>query len=612
MGVRQENVSVARRVAELEQAIIRQELILIRTTFVVMARGPEPDYKTVAEVLAAAGEPPNPVEVRRIPDLELLINPVSQARKLRHKLSPAGRSSFDALKSRPGVRVLDIEIRCHEAQLEAIRSTAPTTASYGGNRAGKSMILVWRLFRRWMLRGGRGKRFWWVAPVMKKAITEGLWVIAGPMGLGGGVWPNEVFASLRPMSEEKKNPSLRMIDGSTILFEHGNFSDARNLKSSNVTDAVVDEVGAIKSLAVWHQAQIRVSQSGGSVAASTTRVYGHWSHDEIALRAKEAGEDLIRVMQFDLFDNPFMSYAAIWQLFLNDKTLTRKQLEKQVLPAEDKRAACMALVTRAKSLREHFGVEVASSMLMWTEWDNSLIYTSEHERHDKVHIERAGKLRTLLNITEAVMGREHRRAYREGKRFRVWAGFDPNVRGHACVLELFGEGRTLEEAVANVSSWTVMVSDEVQVDGSTMAMGEALFEKTGACPLYYDPHGAPGHAARGTEHVGDAEVLRRIGFLAEPATGQDIRTGKVPPLAQIPSRNVMHILMTERRFLVHQRCVGTIEAMTKDRRKPDGRMEKRSSPDSPSDYWSGFSDSVRYALWPIFGQTVLEQEEQEE
>jgi hypothetical protein len=611
MGARQENVSLARRVGDLETAIIRQELILIRTTFVVMARGHEPEYRTVAEVLAAAGDPPRPVELRRISDLELLINPVSQVRQLRHTLSPAGRTRFDDLKSRPGVRVLDIEIRCHEAQLEAIRSTAPTTASYGGNRAGKSMILVWRLFRRWVLRGGRGKRFWWVAPVMKKAITEGLWVIAGPMGLGGGVWPDEVFASLRPVSEEKKNPSLRMIDGSTILFEHGNFGDARNLKSANVTDAVVDEVGAIKSLSVWHQAQIRVSQSGGTVAASTTRVYGHWSHEEIALRAKEAGEDLIKVMNFDLFDNPFMSYAAIWQLFLNDKTLTRKQLENQVLPAADKRAACMGLVTRAKSLREHFGVEVASSMLMWTEWDNSLIYASERERHDRIHIERDGRRRALVNITEQVLAREWRRAYKEGRRFRCWAGFDPNVRGHAAVLELFGEGRNVEEAVANSSSWTVLVSDEVQVDGSTMAMGEALFEKTGACPLYYDPHGAPGHTARGTEHVSDAEVLRKIGFFAEPATGQDIRTGKVPPLAQIPSRNVMHILMQQRRFLVHQRCVGTIEAMNQDRRKPDGRMDKRSSPDSPSDFLSGHSDAVRYGLWPIFGRVVLHEENDE-
>jgi hypothetical protein len=66
----------------------------------------------------------------------------------------------------------------------------------------------------------------------------------------------------------------------------------------------------------------------------------------------------------------------------------------------------------------------------------------------------------------------------------------------------------------------------------------------------------------------------------------------------------MHVLMAGRRYCVHERCVGVIDAMKKDQRLADGRMDKRSSPDSDTDLRSGYSDSVRYGAWPVFKFTV--------
>lgn len=598
-----ENVALARRVARLERLLVEQSALWIRTTLVVCERDDEPEYTTTVEALRAAEDAPPVREVRRIPDLEALIDPVRRVKRLRNKLSPRGQARFDELKQRPGVRLIDIEIHCHEKQVGAILSDSPTVAGVGGNRGGKTRILDYWLLRRWLKRGHQQAVFWWVSPTTLKLIEQGVWELAGKDGLGGGVWPDEIFAELKHCPKTKKNPQLDLIDGSVVLFQHANHSGqsaAQNLKSANVTDAVADELGAIRDGANWHQLQIRVSQTGGSVAGSTTLVRGHWSHEDIIERAKEVGPDVIDLHEMDIFDNPWMSYAQIWRLFLNDKTLTPTQLERHVLPAEDKRAACLALRLPARSLREHFGIETMRTMNLWVSWRDELVYSSALTRHSEIVVSRDGKPVRLQNITAQVLARKWPEQAARGHRWSAWAGVDFNVRGHAAVLELFGEGPTLEDALAAPDTWTVLISDEVQVDGTTQELGLELRDRAGVVPVWYDPHGAPGHHARGTGTTTDAAILWQLGFPASPANGASITSGAPMQLSQIDSRNVMHALMEAGRLRVHERCTGFVRAMSAERRKPDGRVDKRSSPDSDSDFLSGFSDSARYGIWPIF------------
>lgn len=613
-----ENIAIERRVDMLETDLDGHQLILVRTTFVVCERAgvlvrgkvcPEPDYLTKSEVLRAARYEPAVREVRRERDLELLIDPVDQVRVLRSALPVELQSEFDDLSSQPEVKLIEVEIRCHEGQLGPIRSSAPLVAAFGGNRAGKSMILVWRLFRRWMLRGGppgedgKPRMFWWVGPDKTKVIEEGVWSLAGPNGTGGGVWPDALFRGLSPINLNKQNPQLQMADGSIIGFKHANHSGkqaGKNLKSAKVVDAVVDEVGAILSESNFHQVEIRVSQTGGSVGCSTTRVTNHWSHERITKRAAEAGPELLDVSFFDLFDNPWMTYARIWQLFLVDGTLSTRQLENVVLPADDKREACLSVITNPKSLREHFGIETASGHLMWTEWRPSLVYSGNQARHDYIHVTGVdGKAVRLINITGDVLARNWPQQAAQGLRWDSWAATDPNKRGHAVVFELFGSGRTVPEAIANKRSWTVLVTDEVQVDGTTLKLAHKVREQAGRIPVYYDPHGAPGHAARGTSgELTDAQVWRNVGHHTTPPNGTNA-AGKPRALNSELSRTVMHMLMKAGRLLVHERCTGVIDAFTRDQRKPDGRIDKRSSPDSESDFRTGYSDSARYGIWPI-------------
>ena len=93
-----ENIAIQRRIEALENVVTQQDLIWVRTTIVLVGRGPEPRYTNVREIIAAAERPPRPVVIERRPDLELLIDPVTQTRKLRHRRKPTDQLRFDEMK----------------------------------------------------------------------------------------------------------------------------------------------------------------------------------------------------------------------------------------------------------------------------------------------------------------------------------------------------------------------------------------------------------------------------------------------------------------------------------------------------------------------------------
>jgi hypothetical protein len=608
-----ENVAFASRVEEAERAVVDQELLCVRTTLVICDRGDEPDYLTPAEVLEAAKRialhPPIRVVERR-PDLCLLIDPVAGTRKLRHaQRTPEKLAAFDALVAE--ARVIDVEIRCHPKQVDAILSDAPVSATFGGNRAGKTRGGGgWWLFRRWMLRGGAINGdpavFWWVNPEITKAIEFGAWLIAGPNCMGGGMWPDEVFAAFKPITKKSKDPSLTLIDGSRIDFHHAHHSGEQagsNLKSANVRDIVVDEAGAIRNKQNWQQLLVRVSQSGGSVSAATTRVRNHWSTSEIEGNTSSA----VVTREIDLFDNPWMSYAAIYQLFLADQTFTDRQLAEILeFPREEQAAACRAKITRPESLLEHLGVAVEAADRLWTEWTGEHVVTDRETQHPTLIVTgEDGRALKLINCTALMLAAKwpamRDRMREEGRPMPgTWAGMDFNFCGHATTFELFGEGRNATEAYANQASWRVLVNSEVEVQGPTLKLAEALRKSTGgSIPIWCDPTGAmSGHDARGTGGSTDVAELLKAGFTAAPCNGYKPAPSGQPRqpqhLSLVDSRNVCHRLMHEGRLYVHARCTGLLDALEHD--KPT----KTSGVNSVSDRRSGWSDAMRYGLVKVF------------
>jgi hypothetical protein len=606
-----ENVALDRRVEEAERAVLDEELVCVRTAIVICERGIEPAYKTPREVIQAAKRislcPPI-IEVERRPDLCLLIDPVAGVRKLRHAQKTAEHlAEFDALVAE--ARIIDVEIRCHRKQLDSILADDPVSATFGGNRGGKTRGAGgWWLFRRWMLRGGpvNGEPavFWWISPEITKAIEFGAWLIAGSDCMGGGLWPDAVFVNRKPISKQCKDPSLTLIDGSRVDFHHAHTSGEQaggNLKSANVRDAVVDELAAIRNKQNWQQILVRVSQSGGSVSAATTRVRNHWSTEEIEGGAASSG-DAIVTREMDLFDNPWMARAAIYKLFLVDKTLTEQQLADLLeLPRDQQADACRARVTRPESLLEHFGIATEAGNRLWSEWARDRVIADREARHPAGLVVTAadGTAKRLRNITAAMLASKWQRATRDEKSFNAWAGMDFNFVGHTVLFELFGEGPTEDHALADQSKWVVLVVDEIEVTGTTLRLAEALTKRAGTVPIWCDPTGAMnGHEARGTAGSTDIAELRKHGHVAQPANGHSrssvSRVSDTQHLSVTDSRNVIHSLMADGRLYVHSRCAGLLDALEHD--KPT----KTSGVHSQSDIRSGYSDAMRYGLWPVF------------
>lgn len=591
-----ETQALAKRVDSLDRLVTDQEIVHVRTTIVVVERGDEPRYLSAAEALESATRlalcPPIR-ELRRFADLSVLIDPVKGTRKLRHRQRGLKLEAYDSLAAK--ARAIDIEITCHEGQVAAILSDAPITAVFGGNRSGKTEVEKWWLLRRWIKRGGPGATFWWVGPDLEKAISYGAWSIAGPMGQGGGSWPDAVFTGTRKITTATKAPTLYLIDGSVLAFMHAHHSGGRagdNLKSANVRDAVVDELTAVTSAENWTQVLARVSQSGGAVCTASTRKRGHWSRREIDELVATAGDDAIKVYALDIFDNPWMAYAAVWKLFLTDNTLSRRTLEVEVLADPDPPARARAVVTKPRSLQEHFGHEVADTSRLWSEWDGSAIVTGD----EHLWVSRNGQPVRLLDITAGVLRKHHDKPDQ-----RHWVGSDFNYIGHSVVLKVYGLGASTAEALANRDSWTVLVTDEIEVEGSSLRHAEAVVAKVGAGTwVPCDPQGAmQGHAGRGSANSTDAGEFRRAGLVPYPANGfEGVGTDRrARQINRSDSINVLHRLQAAGRFYVHERCEGLIDALTNDKHTKGGGG-------SASDRRSGYSDAARYGCWPVFRHLV--------
>ena len=604
-----ENTSIQRRVDALADEVADVRLVFVRVTFVVCARGAERLYLTAQEVIAAAGDAPPVVELERIDGPRLLVDRLTGERWLRHTLDADGQAAFDV--EAETAELVDVEIKGHAKQILAIRSKAPLVVARGGNRSGKTMVQAWRLFLRWVLRGhgafdgSEAALFWWVAPDLTRAINNGLFLLAGPHALGGGKWPDRVFSSMTFASSKAKSAEeRRMVDGSRIAFLHANTRGEQagdNLKSVNVTDAVVDELAAVPDQRSWDQVNIRTIQTGGSVTTGTTpKPSKAWVRLVVDEEMVEAGAAL--EVTLAMVDNPWISFAALFMGFLKDRTLTKRQLELEVLPyPEDYLGALQRTVTSKRALREHFGLELGDERKLWTDWSEDLIYSgpaiSPSKTRRSIWLDRDGVGVEYLNITPQILARYWARQRDHGRVFSRWLGLDFNYHARSIVLELYGEGDTVEKAIANSSSWVLFAADEVESTGTTMAHAEKVRERFGAMPVWCDPHGKKGDARRGTSNDDndntDVQAFRAEGFPVLPANGVDGQ-GRFVPLSRTDSCNVIHALMRDRRLLVHEGCVGLIDAFRND------ETTKRSGPDSPADLRSGYADAARYGAWPIF------------
>jgi hypothetical protein len=573
-----ENMALERRVAKLERESLGEPK-LIRTRFRVFRRGPEPRCEDAAHARELAALDPSVEMIGEYPDLDVLIDAQTGARIQR----AANDTSFDEFAE--GVDVLEVAIDCYPEQLAQIMSDAPITATVGGTRAGKTRVLVWWLFRQWLIRGHGVDDdheieavFWWVREDSKKLYKHAvLWLVR--------LWP-DVFVGKMP-SKSTKDPSLNLFDGSRIDFMHAANSGSKagtSLRSESVEALVADELSAIHAEENWREMKSRVAQTGGPIATAFTPTAGHWSA-RLAKQAPTSGGAIV-VAKLTMFMNPWWPAARMFVDLLKDGAITETELAEKILPADDVFAAMDAAITDPAIRRMRLGEEQAVGITLWRKWDPAR-FTVKDDRRERDVLEVGG--RRYSNITAAAVGREFGS---RGRAIRIAGGKDFNVNpGVVVVYQVFGTAREPR----------VLVFDEIASVGPTLQNAQDVAEQYPGLCMFCDPTGAMGddrHPSHGARNMTDAREMVMQGFGCAPANGE--RRNTPLHLPQLDSINVLHRAMHRGLLYVHARCTGLLRALDEMQAQPDGRIAKVSGTGSISDQISAYGDAMRYGLWPVY------------
>jgi hypothetical protein len=554
--------------------------------FEVHRRGPEPVCRTIRDVQVYRKAKPVTELVRTVPDLDVIIDAEMGVHLPHFEGRDPDFGTYEEI-AEPG-RVIDVVISCYEDQLEQIVSEAGVTASVGGARAGKTRILVWWLFRQWLIRGhgaGEGHEreavFWWTREDTEKLYAHAVrWI--------EGLWPAEVFTGEMP-GEKTKNPVHKLIDGSKLVYRHTHHSGKRagtNLRSESVDAIVTDEVTAILNVENWNELVNRVGQTGGPIACAYTPTRGHWVEEVIEKRALGSGGAIV-VKRLTMFRNPWWPYAKIWWQFLRGGGITAEQLEEEILMQEDQTAASLEVITNPDARRMFFGESAPVGLVLWREWRDEWICEDYDAGRDQLRI--GG--RWLDNITEHVLG-----DFFQSRNFREAGGKDFNVNPQCTVIfRVFG----------NTDRPHVMVLHEVGTTGTTYTHAQAVAKAHPGLVMHCDPTGAMAwrHEGQGDKSRTNAESMRAAGLECEPANSY--HGNKVAHLPQLDSIDAMHKAMALGLIRVHPRCHNVIKAMTDMRSDARGKIKKKSGKDSESDQISGWGDALRYGVWPFLQFLVL-------
>jgi hypothetical protein len=443
-------------------------------------------------------------------------------------------------------------------------------------------VLVWWLFRQWLIRGHgidedheKEARFWWLRESVEMLYEHAIaWVVQ--------LWP-DVWVGKMP-TETTKSPKLTAFDGSVFSFRHAAHSGKRagtNLRSESVAALVIDELSAILNQENWREAKSRVAQTAGPIAVAFTPTAGHWSA-QLVKQAADSGGAIV-VDHLLMFDNPWWPWARIFVDLLKDAAITATQLREKILPAEDWRAAVLEEVKDPAVRRMRFGEEQALGLTLWRLWDPARSIYRGPPPLESIELEGAA----LPNITGDVVGAHF------GRRDIVAAGGkDFNVSNGVCVVfRVFGDRQRP----------VVYVFDELADSGPTVTNAERIASKYPGLCIFCDPTGALDgrHPSHGASSTTDAEEMRLHGLDVEPANGWT-RGRRVAQLPQLDSINAMHRAMKLGLLVVHPRCSGVLRALAEMKAKPDGTIEKVSGSTSISDRISDYGDALRYGVWPVW------------
>lgn len=515
--------------------------------------------------------------VEERPDLDLLVDRVTGERRLRSEVQDV--EAFDRLAAT--ARRVDIPLRCHKGQLRLLLDTKhKIVGSLGGNRSGKTTTGVYWMVRQWILRGGKGATFWWVAPQRSQTLIGVEKLVTGevsdrpqPPALPlDPVTDQPILAVRWPETQRSSDQRIIMVDGSIIALQHASKPDADNLKGKSVRAIMLDEACAVKHRANWTVLVMRLADSGGQLYFATTPKAGHWLKDEVIDRQNEKE---IHVSSLSSRDNP-------WQ--------SKEELHRSIAVCRDENQV----------RREIDGQWVGDTGTLWIHFDprkHTYDDPSFNLPKDRVEV-------TQQAIRGYFRGGNPYQRSMSPQNVSFIAGQDFNVNPMTTVIaKVFGDPK-------NPDTWGVCVVDEVVThhtdtwkhgswmrsekcrNGRVSYQGIPIVCDSTACN--FDPT-----RTKGSSHYGSsaAKTLVELGFDARPCAVSPKGYPVNPSL--IDSISLMHQLMREGRLLIHgTRCRDLLRALEEQTVKANGLPDKVSN--TASDKLSSPIDALRYLCWSLF------------
>lgn len=329
---------------------------------------------------------------------------------------------------------LDMAIRCSRQQLKpVVDKYTKIITIFGGNRGGKTTIAAEWLVDQWVLRGGKGAKFWWVAPTREltrvgvKKLVEGETTDRYVKPL----IPPELV-KYWPPNEQSKDQRILLIDGSEIPLKYAGRGGG-NLKGSNAIAIVLDEGSEVAHEINWSILIARTTDARGQLMCPTTPVAGHWlqkydsgqDYDEIAeLGTKRRAHLKAKLI---CFDNPWISKEEL-------------ELNIEASGGHDD----------PKVRREYYGEWVAEGRLLWRQFDATK-HVVEYTRRGTIP---AG----YIDITNKV-GQDLFYGHTNSSKIKELCGMDFNLYPMSVAVTRFLCAKDADQT--NPLNWVIYIEDEV-------------------------------------------------------------------------------------------------------------------------------------------------------
>lgn len=471
----------------------------------------------------------------------------------------------------------------------------------GGNRAGKTKTAEHWLFWRWLLRGGRRRKFWIVSQELQQAFEVAQRLVYGD-DESPPVFPEAVVRSM-PTNARVKDPKIVLVDGTVIELRHTNKATGGNLKGKSVVDMLWDEAVETRSRAVFTVLNNRLTGRDGTCLISTTPLPGHFLKPlvvDIAERVEpngtRTGNPLFGVHYLRMRDN-------VWYPAAN--------IEKSYAASPDE----------ATRRRECDGEWIASEGALWTFWNK--------ERHQVYGEHRSLAELGRKDITQAAVKRLFTgdnplsAGLRPPTRHHYLGGQDFNCNPMTVVVAQieFDPGDADDADPEDPKFWRLWVWDEVvKRNTNTRAFAEHLRSaelarvigwsesRYARMPIICDATGAYTDVSRNRmappskatqRATTSAGVMCEEGFDCRPCHYSERRKPENPRIAA--RTQLMHRLQREDRIRVHGRCQQLLKSITEQQNRGDGIAEKESH--HASDRLSSAIDALSYLCWAVFAET---------